>query len=73
MALPDKLQFPLTVSLAKVLNLNTNAYPYNQLGPGTEATLGIITIEGDRVTMNGKPLSDTQQDNLSVLCLKKTQ
>jgi len=73
MKLPDKIQIPLTVSLAKVLNLNTSAYPYNQLGPGTEANIGTLTVEGDRTFLNGQPLSDAQQDNLAVLCMKKTQ
>jgi len=71
MQLPDKINIPLTLSLAKVLKLNTSQYPYNQLGPGTEAQLGTITVEGDKVLFNGKPLSDEQQDNLAVLCLKR--
>lgn len=70
MKLPDRLEIPLTLSLAKVLNLNTSQYPYNQLGTGTEAQLGLLTVEGDRVLFNGKPISDTQQDNLAVLCMK---
>ena len=70
MQLPQKFDFPLTISLAKALNLNTNQPPWNQLGPGTEATLGTITVEGDKVSFNGQPLSDTQQDNLAVLCMK---
>src|SRR5580704_6161497 len=57
MALPCKIQIPLTVSLAKVLNLNTSQYPYSQLGPGTEANIGTLTVEGDTVTFNGQPLS----------------
>ncbi len=68
--LPEKINIPVTVSLAKVLNLNANATPANQLGPGTEAQFGTLTVEGDRVTFNGQPLSDTQQDNLAVLCMR---
>jgi hypothetical protein len=67
--LPAKIQIPLTLSLAKVLNLNTSQYPYSQLGPGTEAQLGTITVEGNHATLNGQPLSDEQQDNLAVLCM----
>jgi hypothetical protein len=68
--LPQTITIPLTLSLVKVLNLNTSQYPYNQLGPGTEAQLGTISVTGDKVTFNGKPLTDTQQDNLAVLCMK---
>ena len=68
--MPDKINIPLTVNLAQALNLDTSAYPYNQLGAGTEATLGIISVEGNQVTFNGQPLSDAQQDKLAVLCMK---
>jgi hypothetical protein len=67
--LPDKYQFPVTVSIAKALNLSTTAFPSSDFGPGTEMAVGKITIEGDKVMFNGQPLSDTQQDNLAVLCL----
>ena len=70
MALPDKINIPLTVSLAKVLNLDTAQYPYSQLGQGTEAQLGTITVEGQHVLFNGKPITDEQQDNLAVLCMQ---
>ena len=70
MQLPKKLNIPLTVSLAKALNLNTIQYPYSQLGQGTEVQLGTLTVEGDHVLFNGKPISDEQQNNLAVLCLK---
>jgi|GEM_PF-921463 hypothetical protein len=70
MQLPDQIKIPLTLNLAKTLNLNTSAYPYNQLGAGTEAQLGTLTVEGDRVSFNGQPLSDVQQDRLAVLCLQ---
>ncbi len=68
--MPQTITIPLTVSLAKVLNLNTAQYPYSQFGDTTEALIGTLTVNGDQVFLNGKPLSDTQQDNLSVLCLK---
>ena len=70
MKLPETINIPLTVSLAKIINLNTSQYPYNQLGPGTEAQLGMLEVQGDKVSFNGQPLSDTQQDNLAVLCMK---
>jgi hypothetical protein len=71
MQLPTKFDIPLTVNLAKQLNLNTSTAPYNTLGEGTEAWLGTISVEGDKATFNGKPLTDQQQDNLAVLCMHK--
>jgi len=68
--LPSKINIPLTLNLAKTLNLNTSSYPYNQLGTGTEAQLGTLTVEGDKVTFNGQSLSDDQQDKLAVLCMQ---
>ena len=70
MKLPDKINIPLTLNLAKTLNLNISAYPYNQLGQGTEAQLGMLTVEGDKVLFNDQPISDEQQDKLAVLCLQ---
>lgn len=70
MQMPQTITIPLTLSLAKVLNLNTSQYPYSQLGPGTEAQLGTLTVTGDQVLFNGKPISPQQQDNLAVLCMK---
>ena len=68
---PDQFQIPLTLNLAKALDLNVSSYPYAQLGSGTEASLGKLTIEGDRVLFNNQPLSDAQQDKLAVLCLQQ--
>jgi hypothetical protein len=70
MQLPQQIKIPLTLNLAKSLNLNTTSYPYNQLGAGTEAHLGDLTVDGDKVLFNGQPISDTQQDRLAVLCLQ---
>jgi hypothetical protein len=69
--MPKKINIPLTINLAKSLNLNTSAYPYNQLGEGTEMTLGTLTVEGNKVLFNGKALSDDQQDKLQALCNKQ--
>ncbi len=68
--MPQTITIPLTLGLAKVLNLNTSQYPYNQLGPSTEAQLGTLTVTGDQVMFNGQPISPAQQDNLAVLCMK---
>ena len=68
--LPKTIKIPLTINLAKALNLNVSSYPVSQFGSGTEATLGVLSVEGNKVLFNDQPLSDTQQDNLAVLCLK---
>jgi hypothetical protein len=68
--MPKTLKIPLTVNLAQSLGLNTSAYPYNQLGAGTEASLGTLTVEGNKVMLDGQPLSDPQQDKLAVLCMQ---
>jgi hypothetical protein len=72
MKLPDQIKIPLTVNLAQTLNLNTSAYPFNQLGAGTEAVIGTLSVDtaSDKVLFNGQPISDTQQDKLAVLCMQ---
>ena len=72
MKLPDQIKIPLTINLAQSLNLNTSSYPYNQLGAGTEAVIGTLSVDttGDKVLFNGQPISDTQQDKLAVLCMQ---
>ncbi|MDR3449385.1 MAG: hypothetical protein P4M15_06510, partial [Alphaproteobacteria bacterium] len=70
MKLPAKITILLTINLAKAINLDTSTYPYNQLGAGTEANIGTLTVEGDKVSFNGQPLTDRQQDNLAVLCMQ---
>ena len=70
-ALPRQITIPITVQLTKLLNLNPNSYPASALGEGTEGVLGVITVDGDNILFNGKSLSDEQQNNLSVLCLKQ--
>ncbi|HEU0117671.1 MAG TPA: hypothetical protein VFR09_03480 [Alphaproteobacteria bacterium] len=71
MQLPSKIDIPLTLQLTKILNLNTSVAPFDKLGAGTEAQIGSLQVEGDKVSYNGQPLSDQQQDNLAVLCMKQ--
>jgi len=71
MQLPNKIEIPLTVDLAKILKLDTTKPPYNNFGAGTEAWLGNLSVQGDSVLFNGKPLSSEQQDNLAVVCMKQ--
>jgi hypothetical protein len=67
-ALPNKIAIPLTLDLAKSLNLNVSQYPYNRLGTGTEVQLGTLTLEGDQVFFNGKPLTSQDQEGLLTAC-----
>ncbi len=66
--LPERMIIPLTVDLAKALNLDTSAYPYNKLGTGTEAKLGNLEIYGTNVFFNGKPISNETWDRLAAAC-----
>ena len=69
MAVPDTIRIPLTLNLAKALNMNPRAYPANQLGSGTEVPLGTLTVEGGHVLLDGKPLTADQQERLAILCI----
>ena len=76
MQMPSKLEIPLTLNLARHLHLPSNVQGqgqngHGQGGQGAEAWLGVITVEGDQVSFNGQPLTDTQQENLAVLCLNQ--
>jgi hypothetical protein len=71
--LPQKFNIPLTVSLSKALNLSTSTVPGSLLGEGTEIPLGTFTVDSDKVTFNGQPLTDEQQDNLAVLCMQPSE
>jgi hypothetical protein len=70
MQIPQTFTIPLTLQLAKALNLNTAQFPANQLGSTTEIPLGTLSVTGDKVLLDGQPLSDQQQDNLAVLCIQ---
>ena len=69
---PTRIDIPLTFNLAQTLHLNTNQYPVNTLGAGTEGYIGTLTVDGDKTYFNGQPLSDAQQENLAVLCMQPT-
>ncbi len=60
---------PLTADLLSFLNLPTASFPFNTMGR-TDIQLGTLTVDGDKVLYNGQPLTDEQQDNLAVLCMK---
>jgi hypothetical protein len=65
--LPDTITINLTSELKDWLP-NQN-YPNNRLST-SEIPLGTITVEGDKVTYNGQPLTDPAQEQLAVLCLQ---
>lgn len=70
--LPQEFSIPLTADLMSFLNLDSSALPASAM-KRNDIALGTLTIRGDQVLYNGKPLTNTQQDNLSVLCLKPTK
>lgn len=63
--LQDSFDIPLSVSLADRLKLR-----HNKLSDNTDIQTGTLTVKGDQVFYNGQPLTDSQQENLAVLCLK---
>lgn len=69
LTLPQEITIPLTVDLMSFLNLNNAALPASAM-KRNDLQLGTLTIKGDQVLYNGQPLTNTQQDNLAVLCLK---
>lgn len=68
-----QLQQPITIALTadlfKFLKFPADQYPFNTMGR-SDINLGTLTVDGDKVLYNGQPLTDEQQDNLAVLCLK---
>jgi hypothetical protein len=67
--LPSRFDVPVTVDLFKILTNSKTHTPFNKMGQ-TDINLGVLTVDGDLVSYNGKPLTDAQQENLAVLCLK---
>lgn len=65
---PVRVKVPLTLGLVKSLDLKH--YPFDKFGKGTEIYLGVLEIEGTNVMLDGVPLTDPQQEKLSVLCLQ---
>ncbi len=72
LALPDELTIPLTADLISFLKMDAAALPASAM-QRNDIQLGTLTLRGDQVLFNGQPLSDAQQDNLAVLCLKPTK
>lgn len=68
-ALPEEISIPLSVDLMSFLKMDTSALPASAM-KRNDIPLGTLTVRGDKVLFNGKPLTDEQQDNLAVLCLK---
>jgi hypothetical protein len=67
--LPQEITIPLTVDIMSFLKLDTNALPASAM-KRNDAQLGTLTLRGQTVFFNGQPLTNEQQDNLAVMCLK---
>lgn len=61
-ALGDTFTIPITVDIGQQLGIGMLS--------GTEATVAMVTVDGDKVYLDGRPLTPEQEDNLSVLCLE---
>lgn len=71
--MPKRIDIPVTVSLVKALNFDTTKFPFNQLGTGTEAQIGVFSVENNKVTFNGKPLTSEQQQKIDAACAQIKQ
>lgn len=69
-ALPESFAIPLTADLFKFLNLDQGSFPFNAM-PRNDINLGTLTLRGDQVFYNGRPLSPAQQNELIALCPQK--
>lgn len=58
------ITIPLTVNLRRQFGLPT--------GPvtGSEATVGVIRVDGNKAYLNGQPLQPEAEENLAILCMK---
>ncbi|MDD3181627.1 MAG: hypothetical protein PHD48_02330 [Alphaproteobacteria bacterium] len=69
LTLPGEIAIPLTVDLMSFLKMDTSALPASAM-KSNDVQLGTLTLTGEQVLFNGQPLTNAQQDNLAVLCLK---
>lgn len=65
-----KIQIPLTVNLARIYRIDTTQYPLRSY-PHMPDQIGTLVVEDGHVLLNDIALTDQEQDNLSVLCLKQ--
>ncbi len=72
MDLPEEVVLPITADMFKLLGLDQSKFPFQAM-QRNDIYLGTLTVRGEQLFWNGKPLSDAQQDNLAVLCMKPTK
>ncbi len=70
--IPKEITIPLTADLMSVLDKTSKSAPFKHMGRN-DIQLGTLTVREDKVYLNDKPLTDSEQDNLAVLCLKPTK
>jgi len=58
----DSFTIPLTVELGEKYGLKK--------AKGTQATVGVVTVDGNKAYLNGQPLGDEDEENIAVLCLE---
>ena len=61
------VRIPLTMGLAKVLNLPADKYPFKDMGR-TDINLGTLTLDGDKVLLDGRELTSEQKANMAAGC-----
>lgn len=59
----DSFTIPVTIDIGEEFGIPMG------LVEGTEATVAVINVDGDKIYLDGQPLTPEQEDNLAVLCL----
>ncbi len=67
--LPKEIQIPLKANMFDFLGFDKTSMPFKALD-GTEIGLGTLTVRGNQVFLNDKPLNGEQQEKLIALCPK---
>ena len=63
LAMPETITIPVTVDVIERFGL-----PFDPGAVEADGLIGTLTLRGDRLTFNGQPLYDVEQDYLNWLC-----
>lgn len=63
----DRFTIPVTVDIGTQFGIPLNA------ATGSKATVAMVTVDGNKVYLDGQPLTHEQEENLAVLCIENRQ
>ena len=66
LTMPDTITIPVTVDIVERFGL-----PFDPGAIEADGLIGTLTLRGDRLTFNGQPLYDVEQDYLNWLCRQR--